>query len=75
MPPTDQKKQQVKVRLTKTGGLFGRAKLGTSYAVTAPKEITDPAEARVWAMRSMKRERPDENEMEWHAVVVTAHAD
>jgi hypothetical protein len=71
---TDQR-QRVKVRMTKTGSLFGRMPDGATFVVTAPREITDFEEARIWAYRSLKRERPDENPMQWSATEETRHVD
>ncbi|HSC20711.1 MAG TPA: hypothetical protein VLC07_03195 [Solirubrobacterales bacterium] len=57
---------RVRIRMTKTGSIFGRMGVGDTFVVTGRKGM-EVDEARVFAYRVLKREHPDENEMEWKA--------
>jgi len=55
-----------RVRLTKTSEIFGRMAKGSTIVVTAPAGM-DADEARVRAYKTLGREHPAENPMEWQA--------
>lgn len=62
--------EKLQVRLTKTSAVLGGIKEGSTFVVTVPPGF----EPVPFAFRTLKREYPAENPMEWTATEETTDA-